>query len=353
MARTDRYVDGLNGDDKNGGGTEANAKKTLQAGIDIMVGGDTLYVKNSVTYNEYMNLNNATSSSLPIFVEGYGTTPGDNGMVIIDGQNLRAYGLDINYDQHSIKNITVRNTTSDAFAGSTAIDRCRFENCHAEDAGRYGFYMGTQNHFLNCSCTDAASHSFYTGAYCRIYGCSVTGPSGTGWGFWVTGLYPVIENSWVSGKGGGAYMQLGGYAKNNTFNGRGTGRGVLMSTSSQGIVFVNNIVHDVTTIGIERETNNYDGLHICKNNFVYGYGTTAYSDNWEGLSAGATDLSADDYTDIDPGLVDPDNDDCTITTSSAAYQAGYVWPGSNGDVDCGYYHVTRPTGGGGRVILTG
>ena len=113
---TDYYVDGAVGSDLNNGLAEGagNAFETITQGLSVVVAGDRVYVKASVTYNETATIVTAGSGFNYILLEGYTSTVGDNGQVTIDGQSTRARGVDCTTGgaaNYVIKNITAQNHT--------------------------------------------------------------------------------------------------------------------------------------------------------------------------------------------------------------------------------------------------
>ena len=90
---TDKYVDGLNGNDSNSGNSEALAWKTLAKAFSWSDGasfGSTVFIKNSVVYNEKISVTLSKNAQAARFeYVGYATTPGDNGKVTVTGDGSR------------------------------------------------------------------------------------------------------------------------------------------------------------------------------------------------------------------------------------------------------------------------
>ncbi len=85
------YIDTAVGNDSNSGTSpgSGNAWATIQKFVTTAATGDTGYVKASGNYNEMVTMVNKPGFSNEFLLEGYTSTPGDGGRVIIDAQNTR------------------------------------------------------------------------------------------------------------------------------------------------------------------------------------------------------------------------------------------------------------------------
>jgi hypothetical protein len=172
------YVDGSVGNDGNtganpgAGGTGAWA--TIQHGMATIIAGDSLWVKNSVTYNELITIANAGTSISPIRVAGYASVTGDKGQIIIDAQGTRSHcinstvgGTQVFYTFENIvmasstlanvdtnrfatfwKNCQFIHSTTDGFKGGQAF----FENCKFDSNGGHGLNWQSGNNVVCVGC---------------------------------------------------------------------------------------------------------------------------------------------------------------------------------------------------------
>lgn len=150
---TTYYVDGAVGNDSNAGTAEGagNAWATLTKAYATLVGLDICYVKNSVTYNETAVMTNVGTINNGIRIEGYETTPGDDGIVTHTAgtggcvTNNRSYWTIKNFKFSST------NTSQTVDVGSNcALYNCHFYNCSGYGA-KLGLASGTnQCTFINC-----------------------------------------------------------------------------------------------------------------------------------------------------------------------------------------------------------
>lgn len=162
---SDYYIDGLNGDDA-AAGSEAAPWKTIGKAItNPIAGGDRVFIKASATYTEDNNFSGIDGAiATPIVLEGYATTPGDNGRATIaNGGASRTLQLG---DWYAVRNLVVGGGSSSCFTGGTGA---LFDNCEAAGTGttNWGFECGTGTYLVGCYAHD-----------CDTKGYSLTGIGG-------------------------------------------------------------------------------------------------------------------------------------------------------------------------------
>ena len=85
------YVDGTYGLDTNNGTSLSNAFRTIQRAANLMVAGDTCYIRGG-TYREIVRPENSGTGSSPIIFQAY-----NDEIVTVSGTNL----LNTTWTQHS------------------------------------------------------------------------------------------------------------------------------------------------------------------------------------------------------------------------------------------------------------
>jgi hypothetical protein len=185
------YVDGTKADDTGDGLSEANAKKTVAAGIALMTtAGDKLYIKISATYLQTTTINVTVpgAANTGFFdVEGYLTTPGDEGAgsyvdmtcatnsiafwSLNDAEFWRFKGLKLTHSAatrgHGFNGVT--NATSQMW-----IENCIIDSCLIGLAGL--ITPNVINTEIKNSVLDAA-----TCTNVRYYGCDIHDNGGDGY----------------------------------------------------------------------------------------------------------------------------------------------------------------------------
>lgn len=132
------YVDITTGNDDDNGSTEDLAWQTLAKVADMVGADDTVHIKSSAEYivedanSKAMELATSGTISNPITLEGYTDSPGDGGMVTINGTaNGLANGIHGTVTYYIIKNITVKNMSDTGFelGASNILINCIADNC--------------------------------------------------------------------------------------------------------------------------------------------------------------------------------------------------------------------------------
>lgn len=141
------YVDGDNGSDGNSGLSEALAKATIGAAISASATKDTIYIQNNGS-TVYAESAACPSGECRRFV-GYGTTPGDDTIAVIDAAG-QTYGISMTSlpnlanSAYGATNLEVKNATSHgiytAHSSGSANDSLRYINLYVHDNGGKGIY---------------------------------------------------------------------------------------------------------------------------------------------------------------------------------------------------------------------
>lgn len=137
------------------------AFKTLQKANTSMrdTAGYQVNVKASASYKELLGGAGAANqlvkadAETPILWEGYTATPGDGGMVTIDGENTRARGVQPGVSgsfKHIFKNWRFTDHITTGFGTAGAGDFV-FVNCRFDSNTTSGFEGGTTLTFFNCT----------------------------------------------------------------------------------------------------------------------------------------------------------------------------------------------------------
>lgn len=153
MAYVTYYVDKATGDDDaNDGLSEGSPFETIQKAVDTAETSGIIYVKASDTYTEQVTLDDNGSSLWATDIIGYSTTPGDNGMATIDGENTRNHGF---YDDNGnkggvrISNFRVTRCVAGGFYLSETV-HARLINCQADNNGTVGIDCDDTSETIGC-----------------------------------------------------------------------------------------------------------------------------------------------------------------------------------------------------------
>jgi len=292
---TTYYVDASRPNDTGNGLSLATAKKTLNAAVNLMAGGDTLLVK-AGTYNERLNTNSIPSGTgFPTGATTIQAYPGDSptmmgnvwisakSNIIWDGVNINGINNGIpsadsnqetytNFYINGGSNITCRNCeiynasklnilTHD---GNGVLSGILFSNLKVHDPGQGGWTSGTEpgNHNIYIS-----AHTYTTGAItvnnCEVY--NALGPGPASWGIHVystdvgflNGV--VVSNNYVHDNRQG--LLIGSGDNHEVFNNVVANNNVSGSYAEAAITigygtFNNAQVYNNTIVG-----NNYAGMY--------------------------------------------------------------------------------------------
>jgi len=333
------YVDGVAGTNT-GSGTVSDPRKTIDSGCDLLANGDTLYVKASTTYKETVSLPGSGIAANPRTIEGYTTTPGDGGVITVDGESSRADGFTSVFSYWVFKNIKVVNHTDNGFDFAGPDVMCFF-NCTANSNADRGFFMDNYGHFYRCTANDNGVAGFWVDQYAVFNGC-VAMDNGTN--AFRAAAYGTV---WINcmGRGGSDAVMLGGtfpIISHCTIDGNSEGAGVACAFMYYGMLVNNNIICNCTT-GVALSTSAYKGPQSGEGNCFYN--NTSNLQNWSGPDIIETTSNpnfngADDYT---------------LAATSPCVGRGYDVTGSTSAVDIGAYQLYVAAGTGStpsRVILT-
>jgi hypothetical protein len=184
------YVDVAVGNDINDGLSEGagNAWATIDHAMDNVASaaGDHVYVKASGIYPETVTIDTVGAVNNPTIFEGYATVPGDNGIVEIDGESTRLYGLtsSLGATYYVFLNFDIKNHTTTGIqmplCDSVALFNCKIRN----NAGR-GIFGDNWWTITNCEVLGNSTQSIDVDQGLRVLGCIVG-----------------VANQYMSGSGG-------------------------------------------------------------------------------------------------------------------------------------------------------
>lgn len=153
----DWYCNFSTGNDTTGDGSSGNKYKTLTKCESVASNNDRILAQNTTAYLETLTL---TDKSLTVI--GYATTVGDNGRIVIDGEDTRANCILISLTSMSnslwiFENIECLQATGDGIeltrTGGGFTNDLTFVNCISHDNGAKGFHSGYSAcffHLINC-----------------------------------------------------------------------------------------------------------------------------------------------------------------------------------------------------------
>lgn len=370
------YVDGTRSDDTGNGLSEANAKKTLGAGLALMTAaGDILYVKNSATYTLTASAGYpASGGSLTArsLIEGYTTTPGDGGRPLItsatDGVHLFNNGDGTERSYLTWRNLRISHTASTrgngwrASFGSTNYPRLENVSIDGCAVGFEDNYQAIGLVVSKCEIKNCTSHGLYSAYGVRVFGSEIRNNGGDGVRMaWQDTTWPYeFESSIIAGNSGyGINFSLTG---NGTQGGPHVRRCVIWGNTSDGVrtaettdqartTFVNNVIGLNGGYGINLGPSTAKNDNWCALNWG-----NAYYSNTSGprnnLAAGTGDvtLSADPFTDSSGGDFSLNSTAgggaaCRAAGFPGAFPAGLV----TGYADIGAVQHQDSGGGGGGV----
>jgi len=180
------YYVKTDGDDGKDGLSEANAWQTIDHAMNQVAAGDTVYVKTG-TYAETAIIDTAGTSNSPIVIEGYKTTPGDEGdgeWVVIDGEGTRTSGITRSITgalYYVIRHVRATGHAGTGFDLSSCMN-FHLENCRSDYNSGTGFdgvsSGSTFQIFAGCRANNNGSAGFRVGANAVLWGCSAFSNSG-------------------------------------------------------------------------------------------------------------------------------------------------------------------------------
>jgi hypothetical protein len=313
---TVRYVDGLNGLDSNDGLSEANAKKTLQAAVALMLAaGDITYVENSATYTETITTGTSATGNSPMMVIGYATggTPEINitkGVyATIDAQSTRANCVAGTTDSHWVwVNMRFTGATTDCYDDVNA-DYLTFINCRFDNAGADGIQVDNYASLYYCTMDNNSSEGAALDAdsavlCCRAYNNGSWAATGVGGGH-VVGC--------LAYNNGGGFYHTGSNPSSthmyNTVDQVDGGTGLQSGQTASSYAAINNII---TNAGSGILVGTASEKAFANANLFFGNTTDRDADLYYG----------DDDVVGDPLFTDSANGDYTIGGASPAVDAG-------------------------------
>jgi hypothetical protein len=270
------------------------------AAVTVSGDADKAWVKASADYNETVTIAAAGIGTVtaPNVVEGYTTTPGDGGRIVIHGQTTRTNGITTAVTSgiyFVFKNIRVRNHTGN---GVQIVDHVVFKNCMFDHNGIDGINGDDWCRFEECEFSDNTSNGVLVDKFAVFVGCRAYRNAGEGIGCESGVIFGCVAYS--NGINGIRMDGLGGVgtvcaAINNTVDGDGkdTDVGILMSPAENTVdVCINNIVYDCAT-GLQSRSGQGE-LLISRNNLLNS-NTANYADG--GATYTGEVLDAPDFVD--------------------------------------------------------
>ena len=315
---TTYYVDGAVGSDANLGTSEGagNAWLTIDHAMNTVVAGDLVYVKASATYVEQFTIDTVGTSASPIMFEGYTTTPGDGGMVTVDGSGSTNVGLRaaVTAAYYIFMNFTVSSSTSIGF-GNAAVDNIIYYNCIADSNATVGFQHDNYVLYIKCQSINNSGLGIDADLGVTIIGCIVHGNGSTSQINTLSAPL-IVLSSQVTGLGSGDNA---------------------IKTTAQPIIVGSTIDGEnaATTIGIDCAVASTAWFPIIINNILYDLNIGVDLPSASGFFAIGYNLINSNNTDYNncsntlgndvtgaPAFTDEAGDDYTLGSGSPAIAAG-------------------------------
>lgn len=308
-------------------GTEANPWLTImQAVNNPLAAADIVNVKNGTDYTEVVVIANAGTATSPITFRGHGGTPGDGGMVVINGGGgARANGFDLQTNAvpwfNIIENFTCHGHGTDGFGGGATWDTVLFVNCKAHSNTGWGFQGDNWVKHLRCESYSNSTGGFKYDLDPVFVGC--VSRDNTGIGIQSKGRPVIVGTLVYNNEGGAATSQvkfttsgLPVYVINSTVDGDAASAtqtiiGIEFSgaaDSNWNVVFVDAIINDCDT-GVSAANDAGPGIVVANN--MYDDCTTAKRLNFDAGYDGIDDPTT-------PGI----NADFSLASGSEAKAAG-------------------------------
>ena len=332
--------------------------QTIDRSADVNQAGDIVYVKATASYNEAAAFPSGAvgSSSGSCVWEGYTTTPGDNGIVTMDGTNTLANAITLPAGScHMVfRNFRFTDYTGTGFGNNTSSNLVNCIRCRADSNGGSGFLLGNACVFLQCKSDTNSNNGFQLNptvgsGFCAF--CTSETNGGDGFNMSAGG----VCFSCISFSNATDNFELGGVSNiliNCTSDGdaKDSDNAFRFSGASELQVqaLINCIAYDCTT-GVTAATSQENRI-ISYNNLVNS-NTTAYS-NYSTIAGEVTSA---------PSFVNEGTGDYGLSGASPAKDAGISlkdnpWGNSytGSDDDIGAIQAGGGSGGGsGSGILTG
>jgi hypothetical protein len=304
-----------------GDGSSGDPFTPAEANANVST-GDKVWVKADGTYSTadgtsvFLNVLNGTST-LIITWEGYTTTPGDGGQVLVDGGGTITYGINsANYNNW--KNFKVTDCTYGFYSNDTGP---KFENCHAYDCATNGFntQAATRCHFHECTADNCGTHGFNVDATDACTYCISANNSQVGFDF--NGVdNSVAFNCIAYGNGDRQFQGQIGYFINCVADGDGVADGYQITSLTNNRIIINCIAYDCVN-GIDYSNASGVGIDAEGLGFIRGVVFYNCTNNYETASVD-DDLIVDCTTASADPFTDAANRDYTLTSSSEAINAG-------------------------------
>jgi hypothetical protein len=300
------------------------AVNTVTTGLQLVDAGDTLYIKAQSGYTEAPNVTTAGTNVANIIVEGYTTTPGDDGLATITASGTVALGSSLGSNIYYVFKNLIFTGSSDIGVYLNVEKQITFVNCQANNNANAGFYVDDYVNFINCEANNNGDRGIWGGISVNCYGCSFQGNSDYAvYASPLNVLYRCLFNNnrptgttlSSNGVNGDGFNMLG-----CTLDGdNATGQGAL--TGGKHFIF-DTIFHDFGSDAI-RGSSSYDGAQAWADYCVFS--VIDGSNIQHGTPGGQLAYSIDlDVTGDPIGFTDEAGDDYTLSEASPAIGAGIV-----------------------------
>lgn len=250
------YVDGAAGNDANAGTSPGAAKQTIQAGLNLLANGDTLYIKASATYLISATL---TFPAGPTYtsitrVAGYGTTVGDGVKPVIRANTIGISIFTLGQGGCILDTLDIDGNSQSGVTGVTVTgnyNACAAFNCKIHDCPVTGVNLSIgQNGLSRCEVTGCGTGiSMATGS--QATDCYVHDNTGVGIN---SGAYSDtwVDRCVVAGNGSyGIYIGYSSMVRNCTVY-NNVGDGIMITNNYVGIVgtIIGNVITNNGGYGI-------------------------------------------------------------------------------------------------------
>ena len=315
------------GCDRNAGATQGTgatgAWRTVDRAMNAIsgagMGPHTVYVRGGRAYLETATIDTAGQAGRPVTLAGYSQVPGDGGVATLDGQNVRASGLNIAGGgglYYLLRNLRVIHCTGTGFDLGAATS-VRMVHCIAETNAMNGIAVGQDSVLLDCEAVGNAGSGLVAVSSTNVLSTLMVGCSSRGNGVQqIKGGSLVLAFCMACGLPNGNHAISSPSASdgvcliNCTVDGTGsTGATGLYASSSRCLV-INTLFSNLRR-GIQALT--LDPLRLARNNLFFN----CLEGNLVNFTSDGHDVL------VDPGYLDAVGQDLHLRADSPALRAGY------------------------------
>lgn len=348
------YLNHASGNDGSAGTAAGTAWKTIGKAMQTVAAGDLVNVLGDAlspyddedgTTDAIGKIITAGTAAAPIRFRGYTTTPGDGGTASLNAATnslvngiMTALTTNLFY---VFENISVFGSSGDAFGLTVDGDAVVFKNCQALTCGGIGIEAGESCIVYGCniqSCTDVG---ISLQAYGQIIGNSVSLCDGANQ--IEAGTHSVIVFNQVYGADSDGQNQISAgvasFVFGNTIDGGLAASTVGIYAGGPLTTVLNNVVYRTAT-GIQGDAPEAAAQTIADYN-AYSRISGSLRTNFP---TGAHDL---ELGSTEPGFVNPNSFDFSITADSALFGTGFPE-----NTDIGAYSAENGRGSGCGIVLS-